>query len=182
MSPMEHIVVPIAPEGTVVPGPASEAPPSFGAFFEEHHPGLFRALWLVSRNRHEAEEVMQDAFLRLWERWGRISRLESPEGYLYRTAMNLFRSRVRRAKVALRKAAGGPRVDDKLKTVEERDELVRALAVLSPMQRAALVLTEYLGLSSGEAGRTLRINASTVRVHVTRARATLDRELGDRDA
>jgi DNA-directed RNA polymerase specialized sigma24 family protein len=47
---------------------ADEREPDFGLFFEQHHVRLFRALWLVTRNRHEAEELTQDAFLRLWQR------------------------------------------------------------------------------------------------------------------
>ena len=38
----------------------------FEAFFADHHEALFRALWLLTRNRHEAEEVMQDALLAVW--------------------------------------------------------------------------------------------------------------------
>ena len=60
----------------------------FAEFFERHHVRLYRAMWLVTRNRHEAEELMQDAFVRLWERWDRVRSLPDPEGYLYRTALN----------------------------------------------------------------------------------------------
>src|SRR5438874_8789087 len=45
----------------------------FESFFLAHHLRLFRALWLMTRNRHEAEEIMQDAFLRVWERWERVA-------------------------------------------------------------------------------------------------------------
>src|SRR5438132_12475512 len=109
----------------VPPGPAGV---DFDAFFLQHHLGLFRALWLVTRNRHEAEEVMQDAFVRVWSKWSRVGALPDPAGYLYRTAMNVFRSRLRRAKVAVRKAARTLPPDDLLAAVEDRDAVVRALA------------------------------------------------------
>jgi RNA polymerase sigma-70 factor, ECF subfamily len=173
-------------DGTVVFSGSEERLPSgreedldFEAFFKEHHTSLFRALWLMTRNRYEAEEVMQDAFLRLWERWDRVGSLSDPGGYLYRTAMNVFRSRVRRAKVAIRLAVGHLPADDELARVEEREDIVRALAPLTPRQRAALVLTDLLGLTSEEAAGALRIKASTVRVLVTRARAALRKELGE---
>jgi len=70
---------------------------SFEAFFEDHHADLFGALYLITRNRHEAEEIMLDAFLKLLERCERVGSLADPVGYLYRTAMNLFRKRWRRA-------------------------------------------------------------------------------------
>ena len=56
---------------------------SFEEFFEEHHRRLFSALCAATANRQEAEEVMQEAFLKLWERWDRVSGLEDPVGYLY---------------------------------------------------------------------------------------------------
>lgn len=163
------------------PSHGREEGPDFGGFFEEQHTALFRALWLVTRNRHEAEEIMQDAFLRLWEQWDRVGSLSDPIGYLYRTAMNVFRSRARRAKVAIRLAVGHLPADDELADVEEREDVVRALAPLTPRQRAALVLTDLLGMSSEQAAEALRIKASTVRVLVARARAALRKELGERN-
>jgi RNA polymerase sigma-70 factor, ECF subfamily len=172
----------------VVSGPAerklpkgTEEHPDFEGFFEDQHTALFRALWLVTRNRHEAEEVMQDAFLRVWERWDHVGSLSDPVGYLYRTAMNVFRSRARRAKVAIRLAVGHFPADDELAKVEQREDIVRALAPLTPRQRAALVLTDLLGLTSEQAGEALQIKASTVRVLVARARAALRKEPGERD-
>jgi DNA-directed RNA polymerase specialized sigma24 family protein len=65
---------------------------TFEAFYEAEARTLFRRLWLVTGNRAEAEELMQDAFLSVWERWDRVVGMDDPLGYLYRTAMNLFRS------------------------------------------------------------------------------------------
>jgi RNA polymerase sigma factor (sigma-70 family) len=160
---------------------AGEEPASARTDFEDlfhlHHDELFRAMWLVTRNRHEAEEIAQDAFLRVLERWNRVRSVEDPAGYLYRTAMNVFRSRRRRAAVALRRAVGQLPQEDGLAEVEEREAVVRVLAPLSPRQRAAIVLTDLLGLSSEEAGRALGIKAVTVRVLAGRARAALREEM-----
>ena len=51
---------------------------SFERFFDAERTRLFGALAVMSGNRAEAEEVMQDAFLKVWERWGRVSAMESP--------------------------------------------------------------------------------------------------------
>src|SRR5436190_16449843 len=77
---------------------------SFEAFFEVEHDRLFGALVLVTGNRHDAEELMQEAFTRLWARWDLVQSLANPTGYLYRTAMNLLRMRMRRARTLLRLA------------------------------------------------------------------------------
>jgi DNA-directed RNA polymerase specialized sigma24 family protein len=58
----------------------AETQASFDAFFEDTHQRLFGGLCLVTGNRHEAEEVMQDAYLTLWERWGRVSPWMIPPG------------------------------------------------------------------------------------------------------
>ena len=149
-----------------------EEPQSFEAFFEEHRSKVFGAMCLVTGNRHEAEEITQDAFLRLLERWERVSSLDDPTGFLFRTAMNVFRNRARRATLAARKALRLAPTTDDLAAIEDRDEVIRAMRHLTPNQRAALVLTGYLGYSSEEAAKTLGIRASTVRALATKGRAT----------
>jgi RNA polymerase sigma-70 factor (ECF subfamily) len=159
-----------------VPGRAQD----FEDFFEAWHRPLYRALWLVTRNRHEAEEVMQDAFLKVWERWDRVGSMESPEGYLFQTAMNLYRSRLRRMVAAVRRTIHVLPPDD-LATVEERDAIVRAMASLTPAQRSAVVLVDLVGMSSVEAGRALGVRPVTVRVLAARGRAVLKERMGASD-
>ena len=149
---------------------------TFEEFFLDEHPRLFRALWLLTRDRHEAEELEQDAFVRVLERWDRVSSLTDPVGYLYRTAMNLFRSRLRRAAAGVGRALDPPR-EPSVEAVEERDAVTRALGSLTPRERAAVVLMHALGFSSEEAGRALRIRPSTARVLAARGRARLRMEL-----
>jgi RNA polymerase sigma-70 factor (ECF subfamily) len=148
-----------------------QEPPGFESFFEDNRSRVFGAMCLVTGNRQEAEEITQDAFLKLWERWSRVSLLEDPSGYLFRTAMNVFRNRRRRAALAVRKAARLVSREDALAAVEDRDDVIRAMRGLTPHQRAALVLTGYLGYSSEEAARVLGVRSSTVRALATRGRA-----------
>jgi DNA-directed RNA polymerase specialized sigma24 family protein len=70
-----------------------------------------------------------------------------------------------------RQVSMAPAVDD-LALVEERDEVVRILRMLSPAERASVVLTTMFGYTSEEAGRLLGVKAATVRAHATRARAS----------
>src|SRR2546423_2384202 len=168
-------------EPAISDSPDASEPLPFEDFFEAEHSGLFGALALITRDRHEAEELMQDAFLRLWERWDRVSRLEDATGYLYRTALNLSRSRGRRAAVALRRVARPRERADQLAEVEEREATVRALAPLTRRQRAAVVLVDAMGLTSEEAGQALGVKASTVRVLLARGRAALRKEWTDHE-
>jgi RNA polymerase sigma-70 factor (ECF subfamily) len=149
----------------------ADAEASFEGFFEETHRRLFGGLCLVTGNRHEAEEILQEAYLRLWERWDRVVAMDNPNGFLFTTAMNLFRSRYRRALLGLRRQMSLAPATDDLAEVEDRDEVVRILRPLAPAERASIVLTTMFGYSSEEAGRILGVKASTVRAHATRARA-----------
>ena len=156
---------------------AAGASRRFEDFFGEEHARLFGALCFVTRDRHEAEEIMQDAFLRMWERWDKV-RFDDPSAYLFRTAFNVFRNRYRRSVLGLRRTLSIVPSDDTFATVDDRDLVVRALRELTPDQRAALLLTGYVGLSSEEAGRVLGMRPGTVRTLATRARAAIRDEAG----
>ena len=148
-------------------------PGTFEGFFEDQKERLLRILSVITGSRAEAEDLAQEAFTRVFERWETVAAMDDPAGYLHRTAMNLFRNQYRRARVALARTVGlGPQ-QDVFKPVEDRDAVARALGALTPRQRAALVLTEALGYSGEETGRLLGIKASTVWALTHQARTTL---------
>jgi RNA polymerase sigma-70 factor (ECF subfamily) len=153
---------------------------SFEAFFEAETDTLFRRLCLITGNRAEAEEIAQDAFLKTWERWDRVADLDDRVGYLYRVAMNVFRNRSRRARLAIRKTADPELRTDEFGAAEVREGVARGLSKLTPRQRAAVVLVDLLGYGSQEAGQMLGIRAGTVRSLVIKARKTLREELEER--
>jgi len=70
---------------------------SFEAFVDAETARFHGALRLLTRDRGEAEDLMQETYVKVWERWHHVQSLEDPTGYLYRTAMNLYRKRLRRA-------------------------------------------------------------------------------------
>jgi RNA polymerase sigma factor (sigma-70 family) len=153
--------------------PVDAEPAAFERFFEEQKQRLLRILSVITGSRAEAEDLAQEAFTRVFERWETVAAMEDPAGYLHRTAVNLFRNQYRRARVALGRAVGLGPEQDVFKPVEDRDVAARALGELTPRQRAALVLTEALGYSGEEAGRLLGIKASTVWALTHQARAAL---------
>jgi RNA polymerase sigma-70 factor (ECF subfamily) len=153
---------------------------TFEGLFQAEHQALFRALYLIVGNTQEAEELMQDAFLKVWERWDRVSRMDNPAGYLCRIAVNGARSRIRRLRLAARRSIAPPgmQLPDPFADVDLRDELVRAFAALSERQRMALVLTDLLDVSAEDSARLLRVKPSTVRSLASQARAALKVRLG----
>jgi len=89
--------------GEAQPIAVAIAPLTFEEFFEVERRGLFGAVYLMTGDVGEAEDIVQDAFLAVWERWDRVREMEHAAGYLYRTAMNGFRSRRRRLACAARR-------------------------------------------------------------------------------
>ncbi|HEV8103124.1 MAG TPA: sigma-70 family RNA polymerase sigma factor [Gaiellaceae bacterium] len=151
---------------------------AFGVFFSEHHARLYRALVMVTRSPHEADEITQEAFVRIWAKWDRVSGMESPDGYLYRAALNLYRQRGRQAARLVRLLASWPGEarEDALDRLGELDTLQRLVLQLPPRQRAALVVTEYLGYDSAAGAEILGIQPGAVRMLVSKAKAQLREE------
>lgn len=72
------------------------------AFCDRVSGRLVGSLTLYCGDRHLAEELAQEALARAWERWPAVSRMASPEGWAFRTAMNLARSGFRRRRIERR--------------------------------------------------------------------------------
>jgi RNA polymerase sigma factor (sigma-70 family) len=159
-----------------------EAPPTFEGLFDAEHRRLHRALCVLTGDPHEAEELAQDAFVRVWEHWHRVRVMDDPTGYLYRTAMNGYRSRYRRALLALRSQFTQREAADGLAVIDDRDAVVRRLDRLTRNQRAAVVLLDLLEFTSEEAASILRSTPGAVRTQASRGRAALRQTEGDLDA
>jgi RNA polymerase sigma factor (sigma-70 family) len=166
---------------TATPGTEDMVIEPFEAFFLRHQDQLLRAAFLLTGDAEEAKELSQETFVRVWERWDRVAAMEDPEGYVYRTAMNLWRSRLRRAAIAAGRMFRAPTRTDEIALVAERDAVFRALRALTPRQRAAVVLTELLDHTSEQAAAEMGIRPSTVRVLATQGRAAMREALGRSD-
>ncbi len=162
--------------------PMTSEAPAFGDFFAERYRRLARACLLLTGSAAEGEDLAQEAMARVLERWDRVSAMEDPEGYLYRTALNLHRNAVRRlAMAARRQVLREP--SEETEATDRRLDLLRAIRSIPRAQREALVLVEWLGYSAEEAGRILGIEAASVRGRLHRARLSLrERYGGDDDA
>ena len=142
-------------EGDVIafPGQVSR-PADFSAFFADEHAKVFKALYFVTGNRADASELMQDAFLKLWERWDTIDRIADPTAYLFRVALNGSRMRARSARRASDGWSAPPIPSDPFDEIDIREDVRQLLLELAPRQRAAFVLLDLYGYGSEEAGRS----------------------------
>jgi RNA polymerase sigma-70 factor (ECF subfamily) len=153
---------------------------SFERFFTDGYVRLVRAMYLLTGSMAEAEDLAQEAMARVYERWERVQRMESPDGYAFRIAFNLNRRRARRVAAFAHRFVVHPAVPrDPAALAEARNDIMRALLALPIGQRQALVLAELLGMPAEEVGRLLRIRPGTVRMRLHRARESFKKNLGE---
>jgi len=153
----------------------------FTAFFQAGYERLFQTLFLMCGNKDDAEDLAQEAMARAFERWDRVQAAETPMGYVFQIAFNLYRSRLRRIRRALTRGGPAPAAAE-TNVGQIRVEVLEALSSLPRSQREALLLVEWLGFTAEEAGRILGIEASSVRGRIHRARTALRERLGGIDA
>ena len=134
------------------------------AFCVALHKRLLGSLVLFCGDVATAEEITQEALARALERWTRVSQMQSPEAWTYRTAFNLARSSFRRRfleRNATRRAAGAEAID--LPDAAIAIAVRQAVGALPSRQRAAIVARYYAGLSVAETAEALRCAPGTVK-------------------
>ncbi|HEY7280168.1 MAG TPA: SigE family RNA polymerase sigma factor [Actinomycetota bacterium] len=166
----------------MTPPPAEPGDSGFDAFFRFHYTRLCQAVALLTGTHADAEELAQEAFVRVFERWDRVASMDSPDGYLYRTALNVTRKRMRALAVRRRKDVPAPTPGDPLGEVDDRVAVMTMLRELPAAQREAVVLVDWLGLDAETAGVLLGIEPGSVRTRLHRARTTLRERFGGDDA
>lgn len=143
--------------------------------------GLFRLAYVLTGNRVDAEDVVQDALSRALPRWSRIVAADDPDAYVRRMVVNAHTSwwrRFRRRESPVAEVRLGE-VDDP--DVEEHDRVWRACLALPPDQRVAVVLRYYERLDYAEISDLTGAREGTLRSRVSRGLAALRSELEDDD-
>lgn len=154
-------------------------------FLHGDYPRLVAGVALVAGSRPAAEDAVQEALARAWERSERGEEIESLTAWVTVVSLNLARSRLRRM-VAERRARErmGSRVGTAARgpsDAGERIDVLRALASLPRRQREATVLRYYLGMNVAEVASALGIHEGTAKTTLFRARRALAAALGERD-
>lgn len=152
----------------------------FPSFFSAQQERLVRAMYLLTGDKLEAEDISQEALVRIYERWSDVAQMDSPAGYLYRTALNLNRRRVRRLLRHVSELVTGDveTGTDPEAVATSRSDVARALHSLTRGQREVIILHEWLDLTTDDLATVLRISPSSARVRLHRARQGLRDQLG----
>jgi len=166
-------------EATAVPSTSR-----IGELYLGHADSAVRLAYLLTGNRDVAEDLVQDAFVRLA---GRLVHLRDPgafDTYLRKTVVNLANSYFRRRRIERRyelATRGAAPIGVPAHSVEDRQALAAALRKLPQRQRAALVLRFYEDQSEAQTADLIGCRPGTVKSLVSRALETLRKEIGSED-
>ena len=165
---------------------------AFRVLVDRHSRPVFRLAYRLTGNREDAEDVVQETFLRAFRRLGRFEARASFGTWVHRIAVNcamdLLRQRPRhQAAASLEEDGTGHAADipdegtagpDRLaESAEVRSRLTRALDCLTPSERAAFMLRHFEGRSLEEIGRALGLRTSATKHSIFRAVQKMRRAL-----
>jgi RNA polymerase sigma-70 factor (ECF subfamily) len=146
-------------------------------FLYTNYPRVVAAVSLASGSRPAAEDAVQEALLRAWERSDRGESIESLDAWVTAVALNLARSGLRRV-MAERRARSRLQARPADVIGPDRVDVERALMRLPRRQREAVVCRYYLGMDTKEIATVLKVSEGTVKSTLFRARAALGALLG----
>lgn len=172
-----------------VPDPENWTPPTWEEVVRDHSARVYRLAYRLTGNPHDAEDLTQDVFIRVFRSLHRFQP-GTFEGWLHRITTNLFLDGARRRqKIRFdgladnsdeRLPSRGPTPQQTLDDADLDHDVATALADLAPEFRAAVVLCDIEGLSYEEIADVLDVKIGTVRSRIHRGRAQLRRALAHR--
>ncbi|HEX9824051.1 MAG TPA: SigE family RNA polymerase sigma factor [Actinomycetota bacterium] len=151
---------------------------AFESLCRREYPAVVRTAYLITGDREEAVDVAQEAFARAYLRWRQVSRLDRPAAWLQRVAANLSISWQRRRRYEDRVSGLFERPDED-PSPDEALMVMEALLLLTPAQRAAVVLRHYADQSVEQTARALGKRPGTIRALTSQGVARLREFLGD---
>jgi RNA polymerase sigma-70 factor (ECF subfamily) len=151
-------------------------------FLHTGYPRLVAGVALACGSRPAAEDAVQEALLRAWERSEKGDEIRSLNAWVTTVSLNLARSGLRRvmAERRARTRLGGRNVVPAAMS-GDRVDVERALAALPRRQREVVVLRYYLQMATREVAEALGVHEGTVKSTLSRARSALAGALGETD-
>ena len=155
----------------------SYRPEDFEVFVTEHENRLYRTALAITGNVSDAEDIVQEAFLRAYKKAPEFESEEHAKAWLIRVTVNLCNSRLR----SPWRNRTGPFLDSYPAAEPEQHELLEKISLLPPKYRTVIHLFYYEGYSIKDISRLTGQKESTVRSHLTRARQKLKSVLKEDD-
>ncbi|MCF3129549.1 MULTISPECIES: SigE family RNA polymerase sigma factor [Streptomyces] len=148
----------------------------FQEFVRARWSHLVRTAYLLTGDRHHAEDLTQTALAKAYRSWRRVARSDHPEAYVRRILVSCNSDRFRKRRVTEALTAAPPERaghEDAVARADERSTLMTALAGLPPKQRAVVVLRYWEDLSEGEVAEALGCSTGTVKSQASKGLAKL---------
>lgn len=151
----------------------------FDAFYAASNRRVMHQMYAMTSNLADAQELVQEAYARAWQRWPTVSTYDDPEAWVRTVAWRLAASRWRKARngVAAMLRHGPP--EDTPEPSIDNVALVTALRQIPEAQRRAIVLHHLAGLSVAEVAHEVGAPEGTVKARLSRGRAALAELLAD---
>lgn len=153
----------------------------FADFYTATFPGLVAQLYAVTGDRTEAEECAQEAFVRAWPRWEKLSTYDEPRAWVMTVGHRVAVSRWRRTRTALTRSRADRAPNPTPGPDPQTMVLVAALRQLPEAQRTALVQHHMGGMAVAEIARRAGVPEGTVKARLSRGRIALAALLTDDD-
>jgi RNA polymerase sigma-70 factor, ECF subfamily len=152
---------------------------SFDAFYAGTNRRLLHQMYAMTGNLADAQELVQEAYARAWQRWSTVSAYDDPQAWVRTVAWRLAASKWRRTKTAMvAMVRHGPPEDTPEPSIDNV-ALVAALKQIPEAQRRAIVLHHLSGLSVAEVAHETHSPEGTVKARLARGRAALAQLLSD---
>jgi RNA polymerase sigma-70 factor (ECF subfamily) len=140
--------------------------------------GVFRFILKNFRDEEKSKDIVQDSFVRLWEKVSEVS-FEKAKSYLFTTAYHTMIDAIRKEKFWEESPPSFPeRLSEGIGFSDVKEVLDEALRQLPEIQRSVILLRDYEGYSYQEIGEITRLNESQVKVYIYRARVSLKSYIG----
>lgn len=147
--------------------------PSFEAYVAARSPALWRSAWLLTGDRHRAEDLVQTALMKCWRRWHRIEDPGAVEAYVRRAMVTTYTDWWRRRWNGELPTERMPDEVVEPPDVGVRRDVIAALATLPRGQRAVVVLRYFDDLTETQTAATLGVSVGTVKSQTARALRSL---------
>ena len=145
----------------------------YNSCVDQHADGVYRFILKNIKDEHNAQDIVQDSFEKLWLNHGKVN-AEKAKSYLFTTAYHTMIDHIRKRK-PLGSLEDVP--EAKNETFHDysdlKDILNEALGKLNEIQKSVLLLRDYEGYSYQEIGKITDLNESQVKVYIYRARTFL---------
>jgi RNA polymerase sigma-70 factor (sigma-E family) len=150
----------------------------FEEFARARTPQLYRTAWLLTGDRHHAEDLVQETLAKMFRAWRGRQRIDNPPAYAQTVLARTFISQRRRRSWSEKPVASMPERADRPGDPALRISLQNALAELAPLDRAVLVLRFFEDRSVEQVALDLGKNAGAIRTRTSRALDRLRAVLG----